>query len=72
MDVKRMIRTSGKPVGKNDIEGQPVCEVLCQGCRKKIRSDSDLRRVGYVKTKSGRDLFFHTDCMSEVWKQGVF
>lgn len=66
MDVKRMIRASGKPIGKNDIEGRPVYEVICQGCRKKIQSDDDLEKVGYLKTKNGTDIFFHTACMAEV------
>ena len=71
IDAKRMIRASGKPVGKNDVEGRPVYEGRCQGCGKKIRSDGDLRKVGYVKTKSGRDVFFHTACMGEVWKRKI-
>ncbi len=65
------IRAVGELTRRFDGKKRPVCKVRCQGCRREIRSDDDLSGVEYVKTKRGTELFFHADCVDEVWKHGI-
>lgn len=70
LNKEKRIQAVGKFAGKNT-EKQPVYLVHCQGCGKEIRSDEDLSGIEHVKTRGGRELFFHTECAKKVWDRKI-
>lgn len=71
MSKSEAIRKTGEYTGRTDEHKRTVHKVRCQGCGNYIYSDGDLADVEHVRTKRGTDLFFHTDCMDDVWKRRI-
>ena len=71
VNIAARIRASGEYTGRSGKRGQPVMKVKCQGFGGYICSDGDLDSVGYVKTKRGTELFFHTECAGHVWERKI-
>ena len=71
VNIAARIRAHGEYTGRTGKRGQPVMKVKCQGCGGYICSDGDLADVGYVKTKRGTELFFHTECAGHVWERKI-
>lgn len=55
------------------IEKQEDCgqKVFCQGCGKLIKSCDDMSSVQYVRTKRKTEIFFHTECLPNIWKRRI-
>lgn len=70
MDKAAIIRKVGEHTGRMDGR-KTVHKVKCQGCGEYIYSDGNLEKVEYVRTKRGTEMFFHRDCMDNVWKHGI-
>lgn len=70
INIAARIRAVGEGTG-NYSGKTPIRKVRCQGCGGYIFSDKNLDGVEYVKTKRGSELFFHTECIGNVWKRGI-
>lgn len=71
VDIAKRIQAVGESTGRFNKYKTSIRKVRCQGCRKDICSDDDLKSVEYVKTRRGTELFFHKSCADKVWKHGI-
>lgn len=62
IDLEKRIRAAGAPGKKSGSSRRPVYEVPCRICGSAIRSDN-LSEAGYIRTRRGTELFFHTRCL---------
>lgn len=62
IDIAARIRKVGLPVTRRGKSKEQIAEVYCSECGKAIRSDDDMTKIGWVKTKRGTEKFFHEGC----------
>lgn len=69
--LENAVRRSGVETARRDAKRRLVRVVRCQGCGKHIASDEDLSGLEWSHTKRGTDIFFHRDCMRNVWRRKI-
>jgi hypothetical protein len=70
VNLAARIRANGESAKRYD-RHTPVCKVKCQGCGNYIYSDQSFENIEYVKTKRGTEIFFHRDCMDDIWRRKI-